>query len=240
MPNTCKVCGTVPVRDPIDYPDVLRKFIRLAKQKVQANEFIVKEEKTIGTLDLPFDQLPEDILEDGSIAYTFQCKQCGSIFHLSCDMYHGRGSWLKQGLVLSRSDYGYAYCQFDGILFWDDTMAPIYTNADGQCYAGEKITIQQDNADLKAENWQGYNITGDENYQNYRLFFGKGQNPNDSIVVLLRDSILEWIFHLKTGGEIIDAQLDEKNITATSEKNQKKQQLIIPIQNPEKFAFLTS
>jgi len=89
---SCGRCGELRQEVPIRGSDELEKVVRVARANLEDGTIV---EITSGEEATPLSSLvlSGPLLPD-MIQYDFRCRECGEVFLLRCEMYHGRGgSW---------------------------------------------------------------------------------------------------------------------------------------------------
>lgn len=87
----CENCGDLRVKFKIELPSQLKKTIKVVRQNVE--DGTIRLIAPVNSYCAPFEELKTDGPWDDVIGYEFICDQCGTMFSLSCDTYHGNGRW---------------------------------------------------------------------------------------------------------------------------------------------------
>lgn len=125
----------------------------------------------------------------------------------------------------------------NGIYFPNDTVVPIFTNERGEYYCGPREDINMSMIKYNQDTWADFYYTGNLKYKNYQLKFSGGDCEGEGIVILEKNNVLEWIFHLNNSEEITNVTFEGNNIRVFAEYYLHKNTFIIPINEPEKFIF---
>jgi len=89
----CSNCVDLRVKYKISSPTELTKAIITSKENVINGKIKLFSDVGLDNWSIPFDELKAKGPWDDIIGYEFICEKCGTIFTLSCDTYHGNGSW---------------------------------------------------------------------------------------------------------------------------------------------------
>jgi hypothetical protein len=77
-------------------PAELRQAITLAKQYITGGTLQEVESEAAKALgDLPFSRVSAEGPWDDVLHYRFRCRQCGELFELAAETYHGSGGAWK-------------------------------------------------------------------------------------------------------------------------------------------------
>lgn len=91
---SCEKCSELCVRVPIHLPSELRKAIQVANDNVIDGTIVeVPNASSLG--DPSFSQVAAGGPWDDIVGYGFKCTNCGEMFSLHAETYHGRGGYWE-------------------------------------------------------------------------------------------------------------------------------------------------
>lgn len=103
----CNRCHDLCITYPIRTPGELRKAIVVAAGNVKDDtiEEVLVQGPVVEPY-VPFDHVVTETASPDVLAYRFRCKNCGEVFSLTAETYHGSGgSWHPERESASRETF---------------------------------------------------------------------------------------------------------------------------------------
>lgn len=88
----CPSCKDLNIEFQIRFPSDLKQAIAVTRDNLADGTI---SDVTTGGDCKPFDELVSSGKWEDVLLYHFKCNNCGQMFELSAETYHGRGGWWK-------------------------------------------------------------------------------------------------------------------------------------------------
>jgi hypothetical protein len=90
----CEKCAELCVRYQIQQPRELRKAIDIARQNIEDGT-IVELQSSSPVSQVPFSALASGAAWNDIVEHRFRCANCGELFSLHAETYHGSGGYWE-------------------------------------------------------------------------------------------------------------------------------------------------
>ena len=90
----CEKCAELCVRYMIRQPGELRQAIEIARQNTEDGTIVELQDAAIAS-EIPFPILAAGNPWGDFVEHRFRCTNCGEVFHLHAETYHGSGGYWE-------------------------------------------------------------------------------------------------------------------------------------------------